>query len=98
MDDEGLRAAYAAELERYLAEARHRSMLTENDERRLRSAFHRFAQDGRRPPASVLPKLLLDADDAGWLDGETSPELASARWELYERIRQQSQDGMLEPI
>jgi hypothetical protein len=98
MNDEGLRAAYAAELERYLAEGRSRSLLSEDDEHRLRVSFERVAADVRRPPASALPKLLLDAQDAGSLDRGAGPERAGERWELYEEIRQQTQDGMLEHI
>jgi hypothetical protein len=94
MDDESQRAVYAAEFERYLAEACQQSLLTERDERRLRAAYQATA-DQRRPPASMLPQLLLDAEDTGALDGEASLERASARWDVYERIRQQTQDDAL---
>jgi hypothetical protein len=85
-------AIYAAEQEAYLAQARRRGLLSNDDSRRMRVAYGATARRTRGSHASVLPRLLLDAQDGGRvLTTPTSAEQAGARWSLYERLREQTQ-------
>jgi hypothetical protein len=96
MTNERQRAVYEAEHERFLEGARMRGLLTEDEERRLRGAYHSAAKSPQRGPASVLPMLLLDAEDAGFLATRARPEQVSARWDLYEMIREQTHNGAMQ--
>jgi hypothetical protein len=98
MTNERQRAVYDAEHERFLEGARMRGLLTEDEERRLRRAYHSAAESPQRGPASVLPMLLLDAEDAGVLATGAGPEQVSARWDLYETIREQTHASPLRSV
>jgi hypothetical protein len=98
MTNERQRAVYEAEYERFLEGARTRGLLTEDEERRRRGAYRSAAKSPRRGPASVLPMLLLDAEDAGFLTTRVKPEQVSARWDLYETIREETHASPLRSV
>ena len=89
-DERDERAIYQAEHERFLEQARRAGLLTGLDARRLHTAYLASVKHAQASPASVLPRLILEAEDGVVLDRLEHPERANDRWSLYERIREQT--------
>jgi hypothetical protein len=87
------RRVYAAEQERYLAQARRNGLFSDDDARRMMAAYRASEHRTSEPPGSVLPRLLLESQEGGVLELAPSTEQAGARWSLYERIREQTRAG-----